>query len=103
MSTTVAWSPDGWMLADVTAPGDQVVHYELSGLRVPRETAEAIIRRGRPLSWHRTPVAAGIVVLTMGVTWQEAHAIWHHGADPAAVLLPPLHARTLTLEELMSA
>jgi hypothetical protein len=41
--------------------------------------------------------------MTLELDRAEAHAIGLLGRDPLTVLAPPLHARSLTLREMMSA
>jgi hypothetical protein len=113
MSMTVLASSqrDGWELWELWeltrsgpgGPGAQRTRYSLRGLVVTPEQAHAILyRKGRGLSWARYPLPGGWI-MTLELSQEEAMAIWRLGLGPLAVLAPPLYARPLTREELMSA
>lgn len=87
--------------------GWALIYDQLYGLDVTAEAARAILlarpslelamARDFRVSW----AAGGRVRLSLRVTPAEAERI-EEGADPLAVLLPPLRARSLTRQELMA-
>jgi hypothetical protein len=96
---------DGWTLetGPPSPPDFPCAAFILRELAVTQEQCAAILYRcGRTGSWFRVPVPGGWV-MTLELDRAEAHAIGLLGRDPLTVLAPPLHARSLTLREMMSA
>lgn len=105
---------DGWELTMASVSLGGSYHralFTLSGLAVTLHQAEMIIRWRprqllRDLARHGVTAASGDYrsipcTLRLVLTSEEARDIGN-GADPLAVLLPPYHARPLTLGELMA-
>lgn len=103
MKRTVRYSGN-WTLACEYSYGESSC--TLSGLPVTQDQAYALLAtRGAVMNavLNERLTASGIRLTASGIrlTAEEAQAVFN-GADPLAVLLPPLWARSLSLEELMS-